>query len=96
MQRKHRNRPEGYWIAETCPAAAAQARTRTLPASAASWAVLATDGAVNTARHLGLDRWQAIAHYRPPELTRLLQRCHDWEEHTDPHGQRFPRAKRPA
>jgi hypothetical protein len=93
-QRQHRNRPGGYWIAETCPAAAGQARTLTLPASAASWAVLATDGAVNTARHLGLDCWPAIAHYRPAELTQLLQRCHDWEEHADPHGQRFPRAKR--
>jgi hypothetical protein len=93
-QRQHRNRPGGYWIAETCPAAAQQARTLTLPASTASWAVLATDGAVNTARHLGLDRWPAIAHYRPAELTQLLQRCHDWEEHVDPHGQRFPRAKR--
>lgn len=92
-QRKHRNRPAGYWIAEKDPAAAGHARTLTLPMSTAAWAVLATDGAVNTAQHLGLDDWQAIAHYDPTELSQLLQRCHDWEEHTDPAGQRFPRAK---
>ena len=93
-QRKHRNRPGGYWIAETAPVAARQARTLTLPASATSWIVLATDGAVNTVRHLGLDDWQAVARYAPAELARLLQRCHDWEARTDPGGQRFPRAKR--
>lgn len=56
--------------------------------------VLATDGAVNTARHLGLDDWQAVARCAPAELARLLQRCHDCEAHTDPGGQHFPRAKR--
>lgn len=94
QQRQHRNRPEGYWIAEKDPAAAGHARTLTLSASTTCWTVLATDGAVNTAQHLGLDDWQAIAHYDPAELARLLQRCHDWEEHTDPGGQRLPRAKR--
>ena len=93
QQRQHRNRPEGYWIAEKDPAAAGHARTLTLPASTTCWTVLATDGAVNTAQHLGFDDWQAIAHYDPAELARLLQRCHDWEEHTDPGGQRLPRAK---
>jgi hypothetical protein len=92
QQRQHRNRPDGYWIAEKDPAAAGHARTLTLPASTC-WAVLATDGAVTTARHLGLDDWQAIADYDPAELTRLLQRCHDWEEHTDPGGQLLPRAR---
>lgn len=52
-QRKHRNRPGGYWIAEADPAAAWQARSLSLPVAATRWAVLATDGTVNTARHLG-------------------------------------------
>ena len=93
-QRRHRNRPGGYWIAETDPAAARQARTLTLPAYAVGWAVLATDGAVNTARHLGLDDWQALAQCDPATLARFLEHCHDWEEHADPGGQQFPRAKR--
>lgn len=93
-QRKQRNRPGGYWIAGADPAAARQARTLTFPAYALSWAVLATDGAVNIARHLGLDDWPALAHCDPPTLTRFLEHCRDWEEHADPGGRQFPRAKR--
>jgi hypothetical protein len=93
-QRKHRNRPGGYWIAEADPAAAWQASTLSIPATTTSWAVLATDGAVNTARHLGLDDWPALARSSPAALTQFLARLHDWEGHTDPGGQRFPRAKR--
>jgi hypothetical protein len=92
-QRKHRNIQAGYWIAEKDPAAAGHARTLTLPVSAMAWAVLATDGAVDPAQHLGLADWHAIAHDDQAGLARLLQRCHDWEEHTDPGGQRLPRAK---
>ncbi len=92
-QRKQRNCLAGYWIAEKEPAAAGYARTLTLPASAVAWVVLATDGVVDTARHLGLADWPVIAHYDQAGLTRLLARCHDWEEHADPGGQCFPRAK---
>jgi hypothetical protein len=93
-QRTHRNRPGGYWIAEADPAAARQARTLSVPVTAMSWAVLATDGAVNTARHLGLDDWPALARTGPAALARFLARCHDWEEHDDPGGRDYPRAKR--
>ncbi len=93
-QRKHRNRPRGYWIAEADPAAACQARTLSVPVAAMSWAVLATDGTVNTARHLGLDDWPALARTGPAALARFLARCHDWEEDADPGGRHFPRAKR--
>jgi hypothetical protein len=93
-QRKHRNRPGGYWIAEADPAAAWHARTRSVPVTAASWAVLATDGAANTARHLGLDDWPALARSSPAALARFLARLHHWEENTDPGGHHFPRAKR--
>jgi ferric-dicitrate binding protein FerR (iron transport regulator) len=61
---------------------------------AASWVVLATDGAVNPARHLGLDDWPALARSGPAALERLLARCQDWEANADPGGQQFPRAKR--
>jgi hypothetical protein len=93
-QRKHRNRPGGYWIADKDPAAAQQARTLTLPASVANWTVLATDGAVNSARHLGLDDWPALARSGPDALARFLARCQGWEEDADPGGRHFPRANR--
>ena len=93
-QRLRRNRPGGYWIAAADPAAASHALALTLPATAETWAVLATDGVVNTARHLGLDDWPALARSGPAALARLLRHCQDWEQHTDPDGQRFPRSKR--
>jgi len=93
-QRRHRNRPGGYWIAAADPAAASHALTLTLPATAATWAVLATDGAVNTARHLGLDDWPALAPSGPAALARLLRHCQDWEQDADPGGRQFPRSKR--
>jgi serine/threonine protein phosphatase PrpC len=93
-QRRHRNRPGGYWIATADPAAASHALTLTLPATAVTWTVLATDGVVNTARHLGLDDWPALVRSGPAALPRLLRNCQNWEQHADPEGQQFPRSKR--
>ena len=93
-QRRHRNRPGGYWIAAADPEAASRALTITLPAAAETWAVLATDGTVNTALHLGLDDWPALARSGPAALARLLRHCQDWEQHADPDGRQFPRSKR--
>jgi hypothetical protein len=93
-QRRHRNRPGGYRIAAADPAAASRGLTARLPATADTWAVLATDGAANTARHLGLDDWPALAHSGPAALARLLRACQDWEQHADPDGRQFPRSKR--
>jgi hypothetical protein len=55
--------------------------------------VLATDGAIDTARHLGLGDWDAIAGSGQAVLSAFLQRCHDWEENDDPDGRQLPRAK---
>lgn len=93
-QRVRRNTPGGYWIASADPRAAAHAITRSIPAWAVRWIVLATDGAVNTARHLGLDDWEAIAGMDQAELAAFLRRCHSWEEAVDPDGCQFPRSKR--
>jgi len=93
-QRRHRNRPGGYWIAAADPEAASRALTITLPATAETWAVLATDGTVNTALHLGLGDWPALARSGPAALARLLRHCQDWEQHADPDGRQFPRSKR--
>lgn len=93
-QRARRNTPGGYWIASADPEAAAHAISRTVPVAALEWIVLATDGAVDTARYLGLDDWEAIARSDQPGLAALLQQCHAWEESTDPDGRHLPRAKR--
>jgi len=93
-QRLRRNRPGGYWIAAADPAAASHALAITFPATADTWAVLATDGTVNTARHLGLDDWPALARSGPAALASLLRHCQDWEHHADPDGRRLPRSKR--
>lgn len=92
-QRRRRNRPDGYWIAEADAEAAQHALTRTLPPDAISWAVLATDGAYVPLRHLGLDAWHSVAHADAASLAALLRRCVDWESVTDPDGQELPRAK---
>ncbi|MDQ2815127.1 MAG: hypothetical protein M3Z75_25570 [Actinomycetota bacterium] len=56
--------------------------------------MLATDGAIKTARHPGLDDWEAIAGSGQAALSAFLQRCQDWEENDDPDGRQLPRAKR--
>jgi hypothetical protein len=93
-QRTRRKVPGGYWIASANPEAAMHAIIRILPTASLEWIVLATDGAVDTARHLGLDDWEAIARSDQARLSSLLQQCHGWEEEADPDGQRCPRAKR--
>jgi hypothetical protein len=93
-QRARRNVPGGYWIASANPEAAKHAVTLALPAASLDWIILATDGAVDTARHLGLDDWEAIAHSDQSTLSGLLQQCHEWEKNTDPDGRQYPRAKR--
>lgn len=92
-QRKYRNRPGGYWIAETYPEAARHGMTRTVPQSSISWAVLGTDGATDLlAANPGTD-WRAIAHRTDDQLQALLAQLQQWEQENDPDGQRFPRAK---
>jgi hypothetical protein len=93
-QRARRNTPGGYWIASADPEAAAHATSLTLPAASLEWIVLATDGAIETARHLRLADWDAIARSDQAGLSALLQRCHEWEENTDPDSCQLPRAKR--
>jgi hypothetical protein len=93
-QRTHRNREGGYWIAETEPGAARQARTVTLPSSTIAWAVLATDGAGDVLAHLDRHSWPGLADGNADQLLTILHELHDWEEHGDPAARRLPRAKR--
>lgn len=93
-QGARRNVPGGYWIASAAPEAATHAIALALPLASLEWIVLATDGAADTARHLGLDDWGIIARYGDDDLAALLQRCQEWEGTTDPDGRQYPRAKR--
>ncbi|PWV82434.1 Protein phosphatase 2C [Prauserella marina] len=92
-QRRQRNQPGGYWIAEADPEAARNALVRTLDARSISWALLATDGAYGPITHLGLDDWPNIAGLDSKGLATLLQRCASWETEDDSHGKENPRAK---
>ncbi|OXM54069.1 hypothetical protein CFP71_19890 [Amycolatopsis thailandensis] len=92
-QRKRRNRPGGYWIAEADPDAAFEAIVRTVPRKETSWAVLATDGAYSPMLHLGLANWAQLAHGSEAELGNLLDICAAWEKRDDPNGRALPRAK---
>jgi len=92
-QRRARNTPEGYWIAEADPEAARHAVERTVPADQIGWAVLATDGAADYVDHTG-QSWPRIALYDSEHLAALLDSADRWEAETDPDGQALPRAKR--
>lgn len=93
-QRRYRNTPEGYWIAETNPYAAFEGVSVTLPADRIQWAVLATDGATDPIEHHKQPPWHEIAHYDDEALSALLDDLHRWEDETDPDGQLLPRSKR--
>jgi hypothetical protein len=93
-QAKLRNREGGYWIAEAEPAAAAHATVRRRTLADTPSVVLATDGAYNTMRHLGLTDWPVLVNANVDQLRAILLRCQRWEAETDPSGVRLPRAKR--
>ncbi|MGD9529139.1 MAG: hypothetical protein AB7V44_20385 [Pseudonocardia sp.] len=93
VERQHRNREPGYWIAETDPAAAHHALTATLKPDAITWAVLATDGASDPLQHLG-HRWPDIAHHDSTQLAGLLAQVDRWEQDADPDARQLPRSKR--
>jgi hypothetical protein len=93
-QARHRNRADGYWIAEADPAAADQALTMKRSLASTPWAVLATDGAYKTMTHLGIADWSAVATASSEDLRQILTDCQRWEDLSDPDGREFPRAKR--
>lgn len=87
------NRPGGYWIAEANPDAADHGITRQIPATAITWAVLASDGAADLIDHTG-QPWPDIARADTDQLADLLAQLDEWETTTDPDGRALPRAKR--
>lgn len=94
-QRRHRNSPGGYWIAEASPAAAGQSLVRRWPAGTLAGALLASDG---VSRGVGpgrrLPSWPAavaLASTAGPQAVLDAVRA---EEAADPDGARWSRSKR--
>lgn len=93
-QRRHRNRPGGYWIAEADTTAARQALTRSWPAAGVSAALLASDG-VSPALELGvLADWPAALELARSAGPRAVLDAVWAAEEEDPDGKRWPRSKR--
>lgn len=89
-----RNRKGGYWIAEASEEAAQHALIELRRADEVPWLVLATDGAYDPMRHLGLSDWPQVCAMDDDELHGLLVQCQAWESEVDPSGEALPRAKR--
>jgi hypothetical protein len=86
-----RNRPDGYWIAEARPEAAAHALAATHPQRTTPWLAIATDGFYRPMSHLGLELSPDAT---TADLQQLVSYCQRWEDSADPAGALNPRAKR--
>jgi len=86
-----RNRPGGYWVASSSPAAAAEAITGT--ASGSTTAAALTDGAAAVVDRYGLMTWTralaVLTERGPAELIRRARTA----ERADPDGTLWPRLK---
>lgn len=87
-----RNRPGGYWIAESDPQAANEAVERDFPNEEVEWLILTTDGAQRVIDHLGIS-WDGVARMSATELKELLTQLHQWEGTEDRAATLLPRAK---
>jgi hypothetical protein len=93
-ERRRRNQPGGYWIAEADPQAARQAVQRTWSTDALDAVVLASDGVSRgTDLYDTFPSWCSLtAHARrhgPDAVLDAIRR----DERTDPDGRRWPRSK---
>jgi len=92
--RAKRNAPDGFWVAEAEPKAAAEAVRRSWPRSEVDALLLATDGVAIGVDEYGLFGWPevlAISRERGPDAVLDAVRT---AEKQDPDGERWPRAKR--
>jgi hypothetical protein len=93
-QRRRRNQPDGYWIAEAVPEAAAHAVRARWNAHDLTLVMAMTDGVAN-----GIDRyhvpqdWRTAASLAHRDPADLVDAVHEAEE-SDPAGTRWPRTKR--
>lgn len=94
-ERRYRNQPEGYWIAEATPEAANHAINAIWPLADLRYILIATDGVSR-----GIEQYQVPASWGeaynlmrrrgPNHLLRIIHEA----ENADKNGQRWPRSKR--
>ena len=93
-QRRHRNHPDGFWVASTDPSAAQHALTDTIPHGGLHRAAVLSDGATRLVDRFGLLDWTdflgILAEQGPDAIIDQVRAA----EHSDPDGQRWPRGKR--
>lgn len=94
VQRHLRNRPGGYWVAATDPAAADEAITGSVDLAQVCQAALLTDGASRLVDSFGALSWEQLLDLlRVEGPAALIARTREVEL-ADPAGERWPRFKR--
>jgi Protein phosphatase 2C len=93
-QRRHRNHPDGFWVASTDPSAAQHALTDTVPRGGLERAAVLSDGATRLVDRFGLLDWPSfldvLADQGPDAIIQQVRAA----EASDPDGRRWPRGKR--
>ena len=93
-QRRHRNHPDGFWVASTDPAAAQHALTDTVARDGLHRAAVLSDGATRLVDRFSLLDWPTflsiLAEQGPGAIIGQVRAAED----SDPDGQRWPRGKR--
>jgi hypothetical protein len=94
QQRRHRNQPDGFWVASTDPAAAQHALTDTIPRGGLQRTAVLSDGATRLVDRFGLLDWPGflavLAEQGPDAIIQQVRAAED----SDPDGRRWPRGKR--
>lgn len=89
-----RNKPDGFWVAEADPGAAAHALTRSWPRASLDAVLLASDGVSVAIDDYGLFDWlHVLSTARERGLLSVLDEVRSAEA-ADPDGARWPRPKR--
>jgi hypothetical protein len=93
-QRRHRNHPDGFWVASSDPAAAQHALTDSIPRDGLRRAAVLSDGATRLVDRFGLLDWpgflEVLAEQGPDAIIQQVRGAED----SDPDGRRWPRGKR--
>ena len=93
-QRRHRNQPDGYWVAGAKPAAAYQAVTGSRPHDQVSRAALLSDGVSCLVDLYAVADWpELLGSMQQHGPAHVISRVREVED-ADPTGTRWPRYKR--